>query len=165
MKVTWRDVLGFEGLYEVSSDGRVRSLHRKVPQDMSLFLEHTGYQAVVLKGAGRPRRFRVHRLVLLAFSRPPKAGEQARHLNDNKQDNRIENLKWGTAKENKEDARRNGRIAQADTHGQRKLTSKDVLSIRERVASGESRYELAKEFGVGYQQIGNIVRKDSWSSV
>jgi len=158
----WKDVPGFKGFYEVSSEGEVRSLHGDFPTIMKLFTESRGYKAVVLKAEGRIKRFRVHRLVLMAFIGAPEPGQQACHLNDTPSDNRLENLTWGTALENKAQARVNGGIVSCDRHGRRKVSSLDVAAIRTRVKAGESRRALAIEFGVGYQQIGNIVRGDSW---
>lgn len=107
---TWRPISGYLGAYEASSEGRVRSLTRVTdrgrkwkgriltPATMS-----NGYQIVSLWRDGSQRSALVHRLVLLAFSGEPEEGQEARHLNGDRVDNRPENLKWGTHAENQLD--------------------------------------------------------------
>jgi len=122
----WRAVDGFEKVYEVSSLGRVRSLNREVSsanrhgpfvarlRGMTLKLEMlaNGYYFVRLGLGERGRAWLVpvHQLVLTAFHGPRPKGNVARHLNDEKTDNRVENLAWGTRSENAFDAQRNGRM-------------------------------------------------------
>lgn len=114
----WRPVVGYEGAYEVSNRGNVRSLDREIQksdgkkypkrgQPLKKKLTRTGYHIVTLWDTPQPHHFFVHRLVLEAFDRPRKSGELCRHLNDDPLDNRIENLCWGTPAENNYDAVRN----------------------------------------------------------
>ena len=103
----WRPVSGYEGLYEVSSNGQVRSvrrtdnLGRRVggrpirPDTLG-----RGYLRVTLYRGGRRHRRWVHHLVLEAFIGPQPTGQEALHLNDAADDNRVENLRWGTRQEN-----------------------------------------------------------------
>lgn len=109
MREEWRPVVGYEGRYEVSNDGRVRSFARsRYGRELAPFDVH-GYRRIRLRGAdGRVVQVGVHRLVLMAFDRRPVGEEQARHLNDNKADNRIENLAWGSQADNWGDRKRNG---------------------------------------------------------
>lgn len=111
----WRSVVGHEGVYEVSDCGRVRSLDRvnvnslgyarKLHgQELTPWKTPKGYPMVAISGKHRW----VHRLVLEAFVGPCPTGSMARHLNDIKDDNRIENLEWGTPRENQVDRIRNG---------------------------------------------------------
>jgi hypothetical protein len=66
-----------------------------------------GYLSVTIEG----RQYSLHRLMLETFVRPPKAREVGRHLNDDRSDNRLENLAWGTYKDNADDRARNGKYA------------------------------------------------------
>jgi hypothetical protein len=85
----WQPVRDFEGIYEVSNMGRVRSLTRKI----------------IARGSSRV----AHILVCEAFHGPkPEPHHEVRHLNGNGQDNRPENLAWGTKSENRADAVRHG---------------------------------------------------------
>jgi len=118
---TWRPILGYEGSYEVSDLGSVRSLPRIVqdkaarPHPVSgrvLTLAWKGpsrYAAVQLCQAGETHQVYVHRLVLEAFAGPrPFPDAVARHLNGNHLDNRAMNLAWGTQQENIADKFRHG---------------------------------------------------------
>jgi thymidylate synthase ThyX len=100
----WRPVVGYEGRYDVSNIGRVRSYYenrylRSEPRIKQQTRIQSGHMVVSLSG----RRVFVHRLVLEAFVGPKGMGQQARHLNNNAADNRVENLAWGTDAENKAD--------------------------------------------------------------
>lgn len=121
----WRPVVGYEGLYEVSDRGRVRSLDRVItrpetvrgPREarrrgavMKPFPQSKqGHLQVNLSKDGSTRKGSVHILVLEAFVGPRPVGLNGLHANDIPTDNRVENLRWGTISENGHDAVRNGR--------------------------------------------------------
>ena len=121
MTEEWRPVLGWEGFYEVSDQGRVRALDRVViRKDMGKPWRYKGricsqrvgwtpYYAVSLTYHNRKETRLVHHLVCEAFHGPRGDGQVARHLNDVKLDNRAENLAWGSKTDNRRDAVRNGR--------------------------------------------------------
>lgn len=112
----WRSISGYEGFYEVSSDGQVRGCKRvvgaangkaKVIKPKLLkptVMQPSRHLTVELRKNGVRRRFLVHRLVLTAFEGAPLAGTEGCHRNGSPQDNRIENLYWGTRSENMLDA-------------------------------------------------------------
>lgn len=116
----WRDVPGWEGLYQVSDQGRVRSLtrwminkagRRQKSTGRMLKLQHkpAGYPYINLCKDGIAKATYVHELVLTAFVGPrPSASHYSRHLDDNPKNNRVENLAWGTPSENSYDKVRNG---------------------------------------------------------
>ena len=112
----WLPVVGFEGLYEVSSAGRVRSLDRVDSRGwrfkgrvMRCATDTRGYRRVRLSRDGIQSTRLVHRLVAEAHvGPPPTSAGLVRHLNDNPSDNRVENLSYGTDADNKLDAIRNG---------------------------------------------------------
>lgn len=121
MSEVWLPVVGYEGLYEVSNQGRVRSLDRVVTKSNSrqqvVFgrilkpKQHNGYRHVDLSANGKVRRFRIHQLVCPAFNGGPPNSEERqeiRHLNGIKLDNTPENLCWGSSSENKFDSVRHG---------------------------------------------------------
>ena len=113
MTEQWKPVPGYEGLYSVSDHGRVRSERRVVNRRDGrtyTFRERIlrsglsrGYACVVLCRDGTERTFKVHRLVMLAFKGPRPEGNEIRHLNGVKTDNRLENLQYGTQSENTAD--------------------------------------------------------------
>lgn len=114
----WRSVPGYQGLYEVSSLGRVRSLPRMGTAGKVLVgATVRGYQSVDLWCENQASNWRVNRLVATTFHRPALPGEVCRHLNGNSLDNRACNLAWGSEVENAADTLRMGRHFNANkTH-------------------------------------------------
>ncbi|MCA1806663.1 MAG: FAD-dependent thymidylate synthase, partial [Actinobacteria bacterium] len=112
----WRSVPKFEGRYEVSSEGRVRSLintRNKVRPEPYLKVQsvaNNGYPSVSLSGDQKSTLRTVHSLVAEAFIGPRGDGIQVRHLNGNPLDSRLSNLCYGTQKDNSEDAIEHGRL-------------------------------------------------------
>lgn len=114
----WRSVVGYEGQYEVSSFGQVRSVDRTVYQKggvwryrsylLSQDVNKRGYHRVVLSRDNKRRTVSVHRLMGEAFLDNPSGLPFVRHLDDDKSHNRIENLAWGTNSDNQKDSIRNG---------------------------------------------------------
>ena len=123
----WKPVLGFEGLYEVSNHGRVRSLDRVLPINQPPYLRSykgrmlrpgtatAGHQLVML---GRSKPILVHVLVLNSFVGPAKKGEWCRHLDDNPANNHLSNLRWGTPYENVLDSFKNNKRGRDKSTGQ-----------------------------------------------
>lgn len=120
MAEQWRPVAGYEGFYEVSDLGRVRSLPRVITRKNDSPLPVPGrimspspngrakHRALLLSRQGKVKTAKVHILVLEAFVGPRPEGQVARHLNDDPDDNRLANLAWGTQEENMgPDVRRN----------------------------------------------------------
>lgn len=103
---TWRPILGWEGLYEVSNLGRVRGCDGRRQRAIVLVPLQTdkGYLRVNLYGpGGRKERRLIHRAVLEAFVGPCPEDMQGCHNNGDRGDNRLENLRWDTASNNSRD--------------------------------------------------------------
>lgn len=99
----WKPVVGYEGLYEVSDLGRVRSLNYKRSRKESIMkqvLDGDGYYCLLLYKNGKRKRFSVHRLVVTAFIGPIPKGFVVNHINECQTDNRLENLEICTIREN-----------------------------------------------------------------
>lgn len=114
MSEKWLPVVGYEGYYEVSDLGHVRSTRAATNSKPGRLLKQRGggwggYYRVCLSRDGVPVTFRVHHLVLEAFTGARPEGMVACHANDIKHDNRAENLRWATPRENNLDAVVNGR--------------------------------------------------------
>jgi hypothetical protein len=176
----WKPVVGYESLYEVSDQGRVRSLYREVsyvrrdgvhfhrsyPSKIRAQGRRRGYCSVHLSKFRETRPFAVHRLVCEAFHGSPPAGKnQTAHLNGNRQDNRACNLMWATVAENLAHKHEHGTIPRGESHYKARLTERDVLEIRRRRAAGERRDKLAHQFGVTVGQIKSITARLCWRHI
>ena len=111
---TWKDIPGYEGLYQASNLGRIRSFKRN---NISILKpgknrDGSGYYIVKLYLNSVKKNASVHRLVWTAFNGPIPEGLQINHLNENKSDNRLENLSLCTAKENINYGTRNKRAGE-----------------------------------------------------
>lgn len=116
IKENWKSVVGFEGLYEVSDLGRVRSLNYLGNTGKAKVLSPwscRGYLRLGLYKDGKKKQFLVHTLVITAFRGPIPAGMQVNHRNEDKRDNRLVNLEVVTAKQNINHGTRNERAAKA----------------------------------------------------
>ncbi|MET8378015.1 NUMOD4 motif-containing HNH endonuclease [Streptomyces microflavus] len=105
----WRQIAGYEGLYDVSNLGRVRSWSRlKRGAALRPLPNQQGYLSVALCSAGRVKYRKIHQLVLEAFVGPRPAGNVGRHLDGNLTNNVAGNLAWGTHSENMADCLKHG---------------------------------------------------------
>jgi hypothetical protein len=171
----WRAVPTARG-YEVSDDGLVRSVDRVVVckngsrrkytgSPLSRFIDSDGYWRAHLWASSVGRIRPVHALVLEAFVGPKPAGFVCRHMNGNRQDNRLENLEWGTVQDNIDDMTRHGTRARGEGSPNAVLTRCSVVRIRSEKAAGRSLSSLAKEFGVYKSTIARVVKRKTWAHV
>lgn len=116
MNEEWKDIKGFEGLYKISSLGRVMSLHPHGCKDTKEYIKvpdsiHNGYLRVELHRKGRRKiKMLVHRLVAEAFIENPEGKREVNHKDCNKHNNTVSNLEWCSHKENMKHAYDNGRV-------------------------------------------------------
>lgn len=167
MEEIWKDIPGYEGLYQASTEGRIRSVDRvqslkskygkpwSRPLPGRLKTPTPGNSAIpylkvwLYDGNRGKKTYLVHRLIALTFHGECPEGQEVRHLDNNYLNNRAENLAYGTHLENTEDTIR------AERHAHR-LTPKKVREIRKRIADGESNCSICKAYGVSDVVISNI---------
>lgn len=159
----WKDITGYEGFYAVSNLGRVKSLARLVERGSNgsyMCRERIlkaasvkGYPAVVLNKGGKSWSVRVHILVMRAFVGPCPEGQEILHKHGDKSDARLENLRYGTRRENMADAVLHGTVVGIN-NGNAKLSAVDITEIWD--AYREFEEGLAEKYGVHVQTIRNL---------
>ena len=117
---TWENIKGYEGFYQVSNMGRVKSLERKNSQGRTVkerilkpAVKNAGYVEVNLYAGGKPKTLKVHRLVCEAFNDNRDEKPEVNHINEIKTDNRACNLEWCTRRDNINHGSRNIRAGKA----------------------------------------------------
>jgi len=170
---TWKPVVGYEGIYEVSDCGRVRRIGRYggavVGRILRPWKTSKGYLMVSMyDGFNHKVNKRIHRLVARAFIGPPPVGKpEIRHLDGNPHNNHVGNLAWGDNLDNKADIVRHGRSvcpknpASGEEHGCSKLTARDVTEIR-KLLKTHTQVSIARKFNVVQSTISAIKRRKLW---
>lgn len=174
----WRPVVGYEGLYEVSSLGRVRSLDRTVilgntrkgterklkGKILKPLLNSTGGTWYVSLNNYGLKRVTIHSLVARAFLGPTPEGLEICHGDKGRDCHAVSNLSFKTHRENTgEDRERDGTLNKGTRNGRAKLTEKDVLDIRSH--SMMSSKELSAKYNVCVQHIDLILRRGVWKHI
>jgi NUMOD4 motif/HNH endonuclease len=163
MQEVWLPVVGYEGLYEVSSLGNVRSIPGGRRKGGAIKTFNDGrYLTVNLHRNGTRRKWGVHVLVAAAFLGPRPDGHVVRHGPNGALDNRASELSYGTQKENCADRKRDGTHPIGDNANRRLLTSSDVIRIW---YSAEPSPVLAERYGVHETTIRKIWMGKNWGSV
>jgi hypothetical protein len=174
----WKDIPGYEGRYQVSDQGRIKSLARMVPYERwgegeKLIKERIrkphpgrhGYLSLIVKGLDRKARtIKVHLAVLEAFVGPRPSGMHGCHGPGGQQDNRLVNLRWDTAKANNADKVRDGTHQVGERNPAAKLTAPQVLELRTKLAS-KTLKALAEEYGISIATVHNIKTRRIWAHV
>ena len=119
MQEIWKDIEGYEGLYQVSNLGKIKSIqylnrvnNKSYPRNkiLKIIINEKGYLKVDLYKLKKKKRFRIHRLVAQAFIPNPNNFPEINHINGNKQDNSINNLEWCTHSYNMKEAYKLGLV-------------------------------------------------------
>lgn len=172
----WRPVVGYEGSYEVSDEGDVRSVARVIvrsngaeqsvrPRELKKHPDRRGYHLVSLTRDHRPVHRRVHRLVLEAFAGPCPEGYEGLHGDGDMYNNHLSNLRWGTRTENVHDSMRHGTLPVGEDAAAAKITEQDVRDIRAAQKAGESMSGLSRRYALALSTIQAIVHRRSWKHV
>lgn len=165
--INWKPISGFEGLYEVSTTGEVRSMITTSSRRKGTIKPHVknGYLAITLYSKGKLKHFYIHRLVANAFIPTQEGKKEVNHIDCNKFNNCVENLEWCNRKQNLKHSYDNGLKRQGENHGGHKLTEAEVLQIRKEYVKGDkehSLHALGKKYGVNWCTIQAIIKRRLW---
>lgn len=165
----WKPVVGFEGFYEVSSMGNVRSCEREhtyLDKRLGLVTRRRKsqpiaqggniYLSVSLSIDGVHSRHLTHKLVAEAFVGPRPDGLEVRHLNGKAHDNRASNLCYGTKKENAADRDVHGHTYRGESHVWCRLSDTDIKRIEADSKNIRRLEDLAAKYGISRSHAWNI---------
>jgi len=169
----WKDIKGFEGLYQISNTGKVKSLPKKCGTTYKgetirkLSQTKDGYLKVRLIGNGKDITTRIHRLVAIAFIPNPLNKDTVNHIDGNKHNNNVENLEWSTRTEQLNHAYSLGlkKIDKGENNIQAKLTNAQVKEIKTLYKKGSRKFgsvKLALKYNVSHRTILNIVNNKTY---
>lgn len=168
----WRTVVGFDGLYEVSDIGRVRSKRAEIVMKHNFSGVKRDYAFVPLSENGHRQNAYIHHLVAQAFIGPPpgRIGRgsndwQCNHKNGNKSDNRPENLEWLTHKAHIAHSKENFLGPVGEKAPSAKLNATIVRIIRRCGALGITHEDIGLIWGVGRRAVDRIIKRERWAHI
>lgn len=171
----WKSVQNYEGYYEVSNRGRIKSLARprstkgNVKERILRQIIRKGYSYIHLCKQGVRSIVLVHRLVAQSFIHNPESLPQVNHKDGVKTNNNCNNLEWVTCGQNHLHASRTGLRSFDNQRGElnwrAKLTSEKIKEIRTLLSQQVSRKDIALRFSVCRQTVDSIANGDSWRAI
>lgn len=168
---TWKDIVGYEGRYQVSDQGRIKSLpnSRRFSELVMKLAGHpkTGHYICNLTdqfdGKWRQKSYFVHTLELAAFVGERPEGFEGCHNDGNPQNNALTNLRWDTTSSNQMDRVAHGTSNRGVRNRAAKLDEATARWIKSRLTAGEKVGALAEEFGLWHGAISAIKNERTWA--
>lgn len=179
-KEFWKDIFGFENIYQVSNYGNIKALpaikkrgrfyHNLGERIMKQTVSKLGYLRISLSKDNSQKIYNVHRLVATAFIDNPENKAQVNHKDGNKANNHVSNLEWCTAKENCRHADETGlRNLKGESHHKSKLTNEDVINIRKDYCGinrkNMNSKDLCEKYGITNGNLHLILNRKSWKHI
>jgi hypothetical protein len=171
----WKAIPGFED-YEASTDGEIRSWRehmdgRKYQNTLPRILKPSngpnGYLVVSVRRTGKPKGVKrlVHRLIAITFLPNPLNFSDVAHMDGNNRNNRKDNLRWSTHRDNQMDMRTHGTMQDGEKCCTSKLTADQVAEIRRRILieGRGSQRRIAAEYGLSIAQVSRIKTRKRWA--
>ena len=173
MKEIWKDILGYEGLYQISNYGNLKrsrrvkifkdDLIRIIPEKIlrgGIGGTTVKYNTILLTKNKKVKSYFVHRLVLMHFDRIPNKGEEGNHIDFNSFNNRIDNLEWVTHSQNCIHSREKYRLSkQGEKHPAAKITDLQAIEIK-RLRKQKVKHKVIGEmFNITVQNSINIATR------
>lgn len=185
----WQDIPGYEGLYQASISGFIKSLDRTVKcrgskqrvipgRIIKSHKKNNGYIFVRLTKNKKSKNKYLHRLVLKAFSNKNEWKDTVNHIDGNKENNCLSNLEWASRSENLKHAYKNGlnkvteyqksQTSKANRGSKQhfsRLSEENIPEIRDLYSSGMTYEQIGEKYSVHRETIGNIIRGNTWRHV
>ena len=169
----WKDIPGFEGLYQASTKGQIRSIDRVITRSgetslwhikgkiLSPSTDHRGYLHITLMREGKKTSNTVHRLIGLTFLGESPEGHEVDHINQVRDDNRVENLRWLESCTNRSRGSKGRHLPEYRNKMENNPRAKRVEILRDGVVIGcyECAKEITKSLGVNYSTVRNKLQK------
>lgn len=180
MKEIWKDINGYNGMYQVSNLGRVKSLDRKrycghknsEPQlikgrILKQRYDRAGYIRVKLSKNSTSKLVTLHRLLAVNFIDNPYNKPNVNHIDGDKSNNSLDNLEWCTQKENVQHSFKTGlsKARKGEKNNLSKLKENDIKEIRKLHRQKMTQTEISKMFNVSIANISEIVNYKTWKEV
>jgi predicted GNAT superfamily acetyltransferase len=177
MEEIWKNIQGYEGLYQVSNLGRIKSLEKTVTisygtkrfQKEKILKQgknKSGYFFVILSKDGVNKNFKVHRLVAMQFIDNHFFEKTVNHINGIKSDNNVKNLEWVSYSENMRHAYENNLInAKKNEKHYRSKISLDVAKIIKYQTIGEKASDIAKKMNLSKSVVHGIKSGRTWKNI
>jgi hypothetical protein len=171
----WKDIQNYEGSYQVSNLGRIKSLERGdicpnggkfIRKERIMKLrESNGYRRIQLLRNGKYKVYQVHRVVAIAFISNPDNKPFINHINFIRDDNSVENLEWCTHQENILHNVRNNRVKYniAEFHPNSSITREQATEVKKLIIKGVKPTPISKQTGINVGIIYNIKAGLSWN--
>lgn len=157
MLEVWKDIDGFDGIYQVSNMGRVRSFKNKKDRILKPRSKRSGYLYVSLYKSGKYIQRGVHGLALRAFTNKSQWKDVPNHKDLDKTNNKLSNLEWMTNSENIQHS------VNAGNHKSKKLfTDEQVYMFREDYLNGISQEKIAEKYKIDMNTMGWVLRNDTY---
>lgn len=147
--------------YCVAPTGRVFGCRGELRQKV----DDRGYHWVTLRSGRRSWCVKVGRLVVEAFIGPKPPGQVVRHMDDDRSNNALENLRYGTVADNAADARRNGRLCEGERHGRSVYTADQIRSVKRLRLEGRTYGEIVGLTGVLRPTVVQVCAGRQWGCV
>lgn len=178
----WHDVPSLQGYYQVTRDGRVRSVSRRInsPQsggtrwlngrELKARVGVNGYVTFDASVRGKSAPFYLHRAIAEVFIPNPECKPEINHKDGDRANNAINNLEWCTRQENMAHAFDTGlvppsAIGPGEDGPAAKLTNTNVATIKKRLQSGDRQIDIANDYGVTKGTIGHIAYGRTWAHI
>lgn len=156
---TWKPVVGYEGLYEVSDHGRVKNAQTGAIKSQNKSKEDNRMRVMIWRN-GKQKCAKVHRLVLIAFVGPNPLGHECCHNDGDATNNFLRNLRWDTPSANQLDRVKHGTSNQGEQCASAKLTEAQVIAI---LRDTRKQKIIASEYGVRDNTISRIKAGKRWA--